>query len=250
METSVRSAQATTAVLRPASGSDGNTIERFLRNWMPFAMLPPGNRARSSILRFVAAESQEDRALELRYASILYRLHEQYAELGMLLADRPADSFRQLMAMSREQIALDIRQGDAQEFCYLLQRAFEFGRQPVPPQHTAARQFLREMFALQPGGTYLKYCIYPNGIPFSGGGKTHEEMAREFVATGLGRGLPLCGGAIYRIEPYRFTFDMSSTAFRTSLRPEGVRQAILRWVRTTGGDEQRLALTYESAVRL
>jgi hypothetical protein len=227
---------------RAVASSDDQVIERFLSNWMPFAMLPPDSRARTSVLRFVTAESQEERKRALRYASLQYRLQDQYSELGVLRTDRPSDAFRELLALSLEQIALDIRQGDTQEFCYLLQRAFEFGRQPVPPQHNAARQFLREFLALQPGGPNMKYCIYPNGIPFSGGGKTHEELAREFVATGLGGGLPQCGGVIYRIEPLRFTFDMSSTAFRTSIRPEGVRQAILRWIRTTGGDEQRLWL--------
>jgi len=249
METQVRSAQSASTPLRAPASGDPQIIERFLLNWMPFAMLSPGSRARTSILRFVAADSQEDRERALRYASVLFKLQEQYTELGILRTDRPADPFRDLLACSQPQMAIDIRQGDTQELCHLLQRAFEFGRHLVAPQHQAARTFLREFLALQPGGPYMKYCIYPNGIPFSGGGKTHEEMAREFVATGLGGGLPQCGGALYRIAPLRFTFDMSSTAFRTSLRPEGVRQAILRWVRTTGADEQKVTLDYVSAAQ-
>lgn len=249
MENHVRSAQSASTAVKAPSGGDQQIIERFLLNWMPFAMLPPGSRARTSILRFVAADTLEDRERAIRYASVLFRLQEQYRELGILRTDRAVDPFRDLLAIPRPQMAVNTRQGDTQELCHLLQWAFEFGRHPVAPQHHAARTFLRDLLALQPGGPYMKYCIYPNAIPFSGGGKTHEEMAREFVATGLGGGLPQCGGALYRIAPLRFTFDMSSTAFRTSLRPEGVRQAILRWVRATGGDEQRIALDYVSAAQ-
>ena len=213
-------------------------------NWMPFAMLPPGSRVRTSIMRFLAAETPDDRARAMEYASSLYKLHRIYKELGILRMERAYDPYTELLGLSFQKMAIAIRQGNTQELLGLLQRAFEFGRHPVPPQHQAARTFLLELWALQSGGSNMKYCIYANGIPYSGGGKTHEEMARQFVATGLGNGLPLCGGLIYRTEELAFQFDISSTAFRASVQPEQVRHAIMRWIHATGADESKVKFAF------
>ncbi len=232
-----------------ADKSDQQVIEQFMGNWAPLASLPQGSRRRNGVLRFVAAASQEERSKALESASIPFKLRRHYEALGILRPDRPSDPFGELLALSREQIAAAIRQGKPQDMLALLQRGFEFGRQPVPPQTEAARTFLLEFWALPPKGPNMKYCIYPNGIPYGGGGKTHEEMARKFVADGLGSGNPVCGGVIYRTDPLAFTFDISSTAFRTSMQPDGVRQAIVRWIRTTGGDEQKVVLNLQPSGR-
>lgn len=216
-------------------------------SWAPLSALPQGSRLRNGVLRFVAAASQDERTKALEGASALFKLKRIYETLGIQRADRASDPFAELLAWSREQIAASIRTGNPQDVLALLQRAFEFGRLQVPPQSEAARTFLLEFWALPARGPNMKYCIYPNGIPYSGGGKTHEEMARKYVADGLGSGQPVCGGVIYRSEPLAFTFDISSTAFRNSLQPDGVRQAIGRWIRTTGGDEQKVALKPQAA---
>jgi hypothetical protein len=241
MESSVRSAQS---VQTFGGGNDHQVIDRFMLNWMPFAMLPPGSRARTSIMRFLAAETPDDRARALEYASTLYRLQRHYKDLGILRTERAYDPYTELLGLTRQKMAIAIRQGNTTEMLGLLQRAFEFGRNPVPPQHHAARTFLLEFWSLESGGPNMKYCIYANGIPYSGGGKTHEEMARQFVATGLGNGLPLCGGLIYRIEDLVFQFDVSSTAFRANVQPEQVRHAILRWIHATGADETKVKLLH------
>jgi hypothetical protein len=221
--------------------NDQQAIDRFLLNWMPFAMLPPGSRARTSIMRFLSADVPDDRVRAMEYASPLFRLQRQYRALGILRTDRAFDPYTELLGITPQKMAIAIRQDNTAELLGLIQRVFEFGRYPVPPQHQAARTFLLELWGLQSGGPNMKYCLYANGVPYSGGGKTHEEMARQFVASGLGNGLPQCGGLIYRTSDLGFHFDVSSTAFRASVQLEGVRHAILRWIRAAGADETRLS---------
>jgi len=242
MENQVKSAQSGPVGAEADGAGDKAAIERFLQGWAPFGALPPGSRARTSLLRFLAAQAQEERQRALQYASPLYRIQSQYEKLGILRADRPADPFAELLSLEREKLALAIRQGTAQDLLALLQRAFEFGRTPVPPAQQAARTFLQEFWSLQAHGPNMKYCLYPSGIPYSGGGKTHEEMARQFVSDGLGGGQPQCGGQIARDTPLDFTFDLSSTAFRGGSQPDAVRQAVLRSIRATGGDDAKVVL--------
>ena len=229
------------------SGGDPQVIAQFMGSWAPLSTLPQGSRLRNAVLRFVAAASQDERAKALESGSALFKLQRIYEALSILRLDRASDPFAELLSLSREQLAASIRQGKPQDALARLQRGFEFGRLQVPPQAEAARTFLLELWALAVRGANMKYCIYPNGIPYSGGGKTHEEMARQYVTEGLGSGQPVCGGVIYRIEPLAFTFDISSTAFRNSLQPEGVRQTVARWIRTTGGDEQKVVLKPQAA---
>ena len=224
--------------------SDRQIIDRFMQNWSPFATLPPGSRARTSIVRFLSANSAEDRARALEYASPLSRLRRTYNELGILRTGRAFDPYSELLELTPQKMADAIRQGATQALQTLLQQGFEFGRHPALPQHQAARTFLLEFWALQTGGPNMKYCIYASGVPYSGGGKTHEEMARQFVSAGLGSGQPQCGGLIDRVGDLAFQFDISSTAFRTSMRPEEVRQVIVRSIRATGADETKVTLRH------
>jgi len=219
-------------------------IDRFMQNWVPFATLPPGSRARTSIARFLAASSAEDRARALEYASTQSRLQRTYQELGILRTDRAFDPYSELLELTPQKMAEAIQGNKAREILTLLQHAFEFGRHPALPQQLAARTFLLEFWALSVGGPNMKYCIYANGVPYSGGGKTHEEIAREFVSEGLGNGQPQCGGLIERSGALAFTFDISSTVFRGSVRPDGVRHTFLRAVRATGADETQLTVRY------
>lgn len=225
--------------------SDRQVIDRFMQSWPPFAALPPGSRARTSVTRFLAATSDEERARALEYASSLSKLQRTYKELGILRLDRAFDPYSGLLELTPQKMAEAIRQGKLPELQKLLQHGFEFGKHPVLPQQLAARTFLLEFWSLRVGGTNMKYCIYAGGIPYSGGGKTHEEMARQFVSTGLGNGQPLCGGLIERTGDLAYQFDISSTAFRTSTRPEEVRKVILRSVRSTGADETKVILRHQ-----
>lgn len=242
LESPVSSAQSANAPARAAGDGDREVIERFMLSWAPFATLPLGSRARTSIVRFLAANDAEARARALEYANALFRLRRIYAALGALRTDLAFDPYSAALELTPQAVATAVRQGGAQEILALLQQAFEFGRHPAPPQQQAARTFLLEFWALHVGGTGMKYCIFPNGIPYSGAGKTHEETARQFVALGFGNGLPQCGGSIERTGDLAFQFDIASTAFRSSAKPDGVRQAILRWVRATGADETKVTI--------
>ena len=242
LESPVSSAQSANATPRANGGSDREVIERFMLNWTPFASLPLGNRARTSLVRFLAADDAQARARALEYANALFRLRRIYAALGILRTDLAFDPYSAALDLTPQAVAAAIRQGVAQEILALLQQAFEFGRHPAPPQQQAARTFLLEFWALHVGGPSMKYCLFPNGIPYSGAGKTHEETARQFVSLGFGNGLPQCGGSIERTGDLAFQFDIGSTAFRSSGSPVGVRQAILRWVRATGADDTKVTL--------
>jgi hypothetical protein len=230
----------------PDSGElgDQQVIDRFMQNWTPYSTLRPGNRARTSLARFLAAATREDRARALEYASALSRLQRIYGELGILRTGRAFDPYAELLELTAQKFADAIRQGHHPEWLTLLQHAFEFGKHPVLPPQQAARTFLLEFWALRVSGPTMKYCIYINGVPYSGGGKTHEEMARQFVHDGLGSGSPMCGGQINRTDDLVFEFDVGSTAFHTSMRHEEVRQVILRSIHATGGDETRVTLKH------
>jgi hypothetical protein len=105
-----------------------------------------------------------------------------------------------------------------------------------------------EIWRLEAGGPSMKYAIYPNGIINSGGGKTHEEMAREFVALGYGGGVPQAGGQVFRTGTLTFSFDIGSTAFRgNGIQPANISSAIQRWMRVTGADESKVRLAFRPA---
>ena len=76
---------------------------------------------------------------------------------------------------------------------------------------------------------------------YSGGGLTHEEMAKKFNDLGLGQGNPLGGGEIQRPAKLAFIYDVASSAFVTVMKPKFVEESLLRWVRLTGGMEERIA---------
>lgn len=228
------------------TGSDQQVIERFLSGWPPFASLPATSRRRTGVLRFLASESEEERRQLLEDFNPTYVLHRVYEALGILRPDRN-DPATALLAMPRAQLAEAIRAANAAEWLVLLQRSFEFGRHPTAPATYAARLFLLEIWEMPPKGPGQKYCIFTNGIPFSDGGKPHEEIVRVYTQTGYGSGPPICAGFIYRTGHTDFVFDYGSTTYRSNLPPEEARKHVQRWVRATGGDEKKVGFDYKPA---
>ncbi|MFI5399420.1 MAG: hypothetical protein ACHQZQ_00005 [SAR324 cluster bacterium] len=228
--------------VRPLA-SDKQVIERFLAGWAPYAGLPAESALRTALTRFFAAESPAERREALERINPAGRLQRIYAELG--IARNGGDPAEEVLALNPQALAAAIRGSATQEPLALLQKHFEFGRTPPAPNTQAARRFLLEFWAMTPGAPPMKYCVYAGGLPFSAGGKSHEEAAREFIRAGYGSGNPLCGGLIVRRAPLAFEFDTSTTLFRSGMRPDEVKQGILRWIRATGGDETKVNLVHD-----
>ena len=224
------------------------TVRTFLEGWRTFAQLPPGNPARRNVTRFIETDDAEARQEILARQSLLYRLQQVYGRLGMQREDGAGTKglFRELIHMPLAEMARAVATGRRKDFAELLQGGFEFGRGAPEPRIMAVRRFLLELFALPVLGGGMKYSIYPNGVLYSGGGLTHEEMARKFNELGLGQGNPLGGGEIQRPAELAFIFDVASTAFVTVMKPEFVRESLLRWVRLTGGMEERIAFDHRA----
>ncbi len=220
------------------SAGEQQAIDKFFAGWAPFAQLPPNSHVRADLTQFLAADSPEARRAALEKANLQCRLLRVYADAGVLRADQ-ANGFADVLALTRQKLAEAIRQNNTQEPLGLLQKAFAFGRFPAVPNQQAATTFLLELWALHAGGPSMKYCTYAKGLPFSAGGKTHEEIARVFVSSGYGSGNPLGGGQIARRAAFDFEYDVTCTVFRGGVRPEEVKAGILRWVRATGGDDQK-----------
>lgn len=221
------------------------TVEAFLAGWRPYAELPQRHPLRRDIPAVLGAGSRSAREARFARANSLYALQCRYRELGVL-REPPGERARQfeaLLDLSLAALARAIEAGDAREHLRLLQYTFEFGRHPVPAQQTVVRGFLLELLGLEVRAPAMKYSLYPNGVLYTGGGKTHEEMAREFVTAGYGGGLPAGGGLLWRTDTLAYTFDLSSTAFGTPADVATVAKALKRAIRQTGGDEARFAFT-------
>lgn len=218
-----------------------------LSTWKPWAQLPATSPTRRAVEDFVSAATVEERRLALERGNALFRLQNIYKELGILRADpgEKARDFAALIATPNGELHAALRNGSAPGLLNLLQQVFEFGKGATHPKYEAVRNCLLELWRLEPHGPSMKYSLYPNGIIYSGGGKTHEEMAREFVAHGYGAGVPQAGGQIFRTGTLEFAFDLSSTAFRASgTQPAHIVQAFQRWLRVTGADESKVRFIY------
>jgi len=241
MNYQTKSPPAGTGTPSANSGNDQQAIDKFFSGWAPYVQLPANHHVRGDVKLFLAAETPEQRRAALEKANLQFRLQRAQTEAGILRPDQ-ANGFTEVLALSRQKLAEAIRQGNTQDPLGLLQKAFAFGRFPPVPNQQAATLFLLEFWALHVGGASLKYCTYAKGLPFSAGGKTHEELARVFVASGYGSGNPLGGGQIARRAALDFEYDVTCTVFRGGVRPEEVKAGILRWIRTTGGDDQKVNL--------
>jgi hypothetical protein len=219
-----------------------------LTTWKPLAELPAGNEKRRAVEDFLSAATNEERRVALERGNTLFRLHNIYKELGILRENpgEKARDFAALIATPNGELHAALRGGGGSApLLALLQEVFEFGKGAVHPKYEAVRSCLLELWRLEPRGPSMKYSLYPNGIIYSGGGKTHEEMAREFVAQGYGAGVPQAGGQIFRTGALDFVFDLSSTAFRASgTRPVDIASAFHRWLRVTGADESKVRFIY------
>ena len=226
-----------------ASSDARQTVQAFLEGWRTFAQLPPGNPVRRNVTRFIETDEAKAREEIFVRQSLLYRLQQVYGRLGVKREDGAGTSrqFRELIHMPLAEMARAIDGGRRKQFAELLQGGFEFGRGAPEPRIVAVRRFLLELFALPVLGGGMKYSIYPNGVFHSGGGVTHEELARKFNEQGLGQGNPLGGGEIQRPAELAFIYDVASSAFVTVMKPKFVEESLLRWVRLTGGMEERIA---------
>ncbi len=230
----------------PQTATAPQTIQHLLGTWKPFADLPKEHPVRVRVERFLGMSREEDRRYLMQRASVLFRLQESYADLGILLTGdgENHNPFQALLEMDRGKMTAMLRDGKRQELLTLLQRVFEFGRITVPPNTQAARLFLQEMWALSPGGHNMKFCVFPGGVPFSGNGKTHEETARLWISEGYGSGAPLAGAVLDRAAPLEFEFGLSTNAFRGGMTPPEIKASMLRWIRLTGGDPAKVKLTH------
>ncbi len=222
-------------------------LSHVLAAWKPLAQQPPGRDVRQAIEDFLSAISADTRRAALERGNPLFRLQNIYRELGILRAEpgEKAREFATLLATSNADLHAALRDAGQPNLLNLLQSCFEFGKGAIHPKYEAMRLCLLEMWLMQPGGPSMKFAIYPNGIIFSGAGKTHEEMAREFVAEGYGAGVPAAGGQIFRTGPLAFDFDISSTAFRSNgMQPANIASALQRWLRVTGADETKPRFNY------
>ncbi|HEX7926781.1 MAG TPA: hypothetical protein VF678_04255 [bacterium] len=222
-------------------------VTNALAAWKPWAQLPPGSEVRQAVEDFLVATSADARRRALEQGNALFRLQNVYREMELLRADAGEKSreFAALLATSNGDLHGALRGAGSPNTLALLQQAFEFGRGEVHPKYEAVRTCLLEWTRLDAGGPSMKFAMYPNGIIFSGGGKTHEEMARLFVANGYGAGVPQAGGQIFCTGKFTYQFDLSSTAFRANgVQPAGIAAAFQRWIRVTGADESKVRFIY------
>lgn len=223
-----------------------DTVTAFLKDWKPVAELPPGNPLRRGLLRFVAAPDEMARRTLLAKTNELFALHQIYRELGIFREDEPpyAGDLQGLLALSVEDFAAGVREGNVRPFAETLQKGFQFGRYAVDPKHLAMRRFLLHLFQQEVGGAGVKYTMYANGIIHGSHGKTHEEIAKEFSSLGFGGGKPEFGGQFYRVALLGYQFDTSSTTYVANVDPRKVVDTVRRWLRLTGAQEDKVALAY------
>ena len=235
----------------PGAMSDPTqSIRAFLEGWKPFAELPPGNPARRGLSRLFESDDPSERAEVLERVSPLFRLHGKYRELEIHREEKNerAAQFQRMLRLTREEAAQALQSGNTREVLGLLQACFEFGRYPAIPRDQAVRTFLLELWELETGALGTKYSVYPNGVLFSAGPLTHDEMARRFTELGYGAGTPQGGGEILRKGRLQFEFDTASTAFGAGARPNFVVQSVKRWIHATGGQDDNVTFAYKQKI--
>ena len=221
-------------------------ILAFLEKWKPFASLPPKDPLRADILGFLKAPGGAERHQILVRVNSLYRLQRTYGELGIVRDGESAKAatFAQLVAFAPAEFAQAVRNQQQKPFLTLLLEGFEFDRAAAAPNQLAARQFLAYFWGLRIGDPAIKYGIYPNNVVFSAGGKTHDELAREFTQQGFGSGMPLGGGFIARRGDLHFVYDTYSQFVKAGDQRQAVADSIRRSIRLTGGDDGKVKIDY------
>ena len=222
-------------------------IQPFLEGWKPFAELPENLALRGQILEFLEEADLEVRKRHFAAANGLYRLQNRYRELNMFREEKKGrtEQFEILFELVLADFAAAIERKEQKNWLVLLQFCFEFGRYKIPPRHHLMREFIHHMLDMEINAAPIKYSVYGDGVLYSGGGKTHDEMAQDFVKLGMGGGRPVAGGLLSRMGTYDYLYDVSSSAFRggdPALIPEGV----ARWIRSTGGREDKIRIKLDT----
>lgn len=223
-----------------------DVVSEFLKQWKPIAVMAPGNPVRRGVLRFMATDDVSQRETIVAKTNMLYALHRQYRELAIFREDNPpfAEDIAEVFKFSVADFATAIEDNSFKNITAAIQKAFQFGRYEADPKHVAFRKFLTYLWAMPVGGPGLKYSMYSNGVIYSAGGLTHEEMAREYNQMGFGGDKPDFGGQFYRADALSFEFDAGSTTFVKTANPSKVDESVRRWVRVTGGDAGKLQIKY------
>jgi hypothetical protein len=221
-------------------------IRGFLQNWKPFASLPPNDALREEIFAFLSAGSADERKTALARVNSLYKLHTVYRQLGILREAENAKvaSFTQLIELSPEAFAEAIRNQQQKPFLLMILDGFEFDRAAAPPNQLATRQFLSYFWNMRVGDPPIKYGVYSNGIIYSAGGKTHDELARDFTQKGFGSGMPMGGGFMQRQADLHFVYDTYSQFVKSGSPKQLVLDSTRRWIRSSGADDTKIKLTY------
>lgn len=223
------------------------TVTDFLEGWKPFADLPTNGSLRRDIVLLLETATEERRSAVLARANQLMRLHGLWRELGIFRAgpNERAEQFDRIVKLSVSDLARTLGSPQGKEDLALLQYAFEFGRHAVDSRQHGVRAFLLELFSQPEMSPPIKFSLFPGGVLYTGGGKTHDEMAKQFAEDGFGGGKPIMGGLMVRTGTLAFSYDVSSTAVRAAGQPTQVRDALLRSLRATGADPDRVAIKVE-----
>lgn len=231
----------------PLSNPHLKIIQSFLEGWKPFAELPADLTLRGQILEFLGESDPMVRKRHFASANGLYRLHNRYRELEMSREDKSGrtEQFELLFTLDLAEFAAAIERKEQKNWLVLLQFCFEFGRYQVPPRHHLMREFIHHMLDQEINAAPIKYSVYGDGVLYSGGGKTHDEMAQDFIKLGMGGGRPVAGGLLSRTGTYEFLYDLSSTTFRGG-DPALVTEGLARWIRGTGGREDKIKIKLDT----
>ena len=225
-------------------------VRTFLENWKPFTSIPASSPLRRDILMFLDATRPEDRQEILLRANPLFKLHRMYSDIGILrdVETGKAETFAKLLSISAADFAKAISGGEQKAFLALILEGFEFDRAVIAPNQSALRQFLVYFWDLRVGAPAIKYSIYPNNLLFSAGGKTHDQMAREFTQAGFGSGGPMGGGFIARRGPLSFAYDTHSQFVKSGDQRAYAAESMKRAIRMTGGDDTKVQIAYKERV--
>ena len=220
----------------------------FLTEWKPFKDLPQNSHLRRYIPEFLSAGTPERRRSLFSRVNTLYQLQRVYEAQEMLRGgqNERAAQFEELFKLSADALGELVDKGSQRHALSLLQYGFEFGRHPASNRQLVLRDFLLVLFGTNPMAPALKFCLYPSGILYTAGGKSHDELVMDFRREGFGSGVPMAGGLLWRKGKYEFSYDLSSTAFGRNADPTAVKTALLNAVRSTGGDDTKLKVTLEA----
>lgn len=221
-------------------------VRAFFEIWKPFASLAPDDPLRNEIFAFLSTSSTEDRRHILARANSLFMLHQTYRDLGILRETESAKvgAFVQLIGLSASDFAQAIKNQQQKPFLTMILEGFEFDRAAAAPNQLAARQFLTYLWGMRAGDPPIKYGVYSNGVLYSAGGKTHDELARDFTQKGFGSGMPVGGGFMARHGDLHFAYDTYSQFVKSGDQRQAVAESVKRWIRLSGGDDSKVQLGY------